>query len=91
MYALALAIVTMTAGAQAQPDTPSRLAELASQARKLQLDGQRSDAIVLYRQILAQDPRSADAHMGMGESLDLDGKFSGGPTAHSERHRALAR
>ena len=76
MYALALAIVTMTAGAQAQPDTPSRLAELASQARKLQLDGQRSDAIVLYRQILAQDPRSADAHMGMGESLDLEGKFS---------------
>lgn len=66
----------MTAAAQAQPDPPSRLAELASQARKLQLNGQRSDAIVLYRQILSQDPRNADAHIGMGESLDLEGQFS---------------
>ena len=76
IYTLALAIVTMTAGAQAQPDPPSRLAELAGQARKLQDNGQRSEAIVLYRQILAQDPRSADAHIGLGESLDLEGKFS---------------
>lgn len=76
MLALALVTLTITAGAQAQPETPSRLAELATQARKLQTDGQRRAALALYRQILSQDPRNAAAHLGMGESLDLEGQFS---------------
>jgi tetratricopeptide (TPR) repeat protein len=78
IYVLALALVTSTpiAQAQAQPETPSRLAELAAEARRLQTGGQRNEALALYRQILSQDPRHAEAHLGMGESLDLEGKFS---------------
>lgn len=73
---LALVMLTIAAETQAQPDTPSRLAELATQAWKLQTDGQRNAALALYRQILSQDPRNAPAHIGMGESLDLEGQFS---------------
>jgi tetratricopeptide (TPR) repeat protein len=88
IYMLALALVTLTTspGAQAQPETPARLAEMATQAHKLQIDGQRTAAIALYRQILSQDPRSAAAHLGMGEALDLDGRF---PEARQHLQKAI--
>ena len=76
IFALALAASTMAPQAQVQPDTAPALAELATQARKLQIDGQRSAALALYRKILSRDPRNADAHLGMGESLDLEGQFA---------------
>jgi tetratricopeptide (TPR) repeat protein len=76
IFALALAASTMAPQAQVQPDPAPALAELATQARKLQIDGQRSAAIALYRKILARDSRHAAAHLGMGESLDLEGQFA---------------
>jgi tetratricopeptide (TPR) repeat protein len=88
IYMLALALVTLTISpeAQAQPETPSKLAEMATQARKLQIDGQRTAAIALYRQILSQDPRNAAAHLGMGESLDLEGRL---PEARQHLQKAI--
>ena len=85
MHMLALAFLTATI-AQIQPETASTVAELATRAQKLQNDGQRRDALALYRQILSQDPRNADAHLGMGESLDLEGRF---PEARQHLQKAI--
>jgi len=76
MHLLTLATLTMAAMTQAPAGAPSKVGELVAEAQKRQSEGQRTGAIALYRQILAQDPRNAAAHRGIGESLDLEGQFS---------------
>jgi tetratricopeptide (TPR) repeat protein len=78
MHTLALALLTLTIAAQTQAprEPPSAEPSLAARARTLQNDGQRSAALALYRQILAEEPRNAAAHVGIGETLDLEGQFS---------------
>jgi tetratricopeptide (TPR) repeat protein len=76
MPTLVLSALTLTVAAQAQPPSAPRPAasELAARARQLQMDGQRSAAIAMYRQVLAENPRHAAAHIGIGQSLDLEGR-----------------
>ena len=75
--ALALAAVLALASAAScgpagEPEPP---ADLIGQARQLDLDGRQDAAIALYRQVLAQDPGSYDAHNGLGRALDLSGRY----------------
>jgi tetratricopeptide (TPR) repeat protein len=49
--------------------------QLVSEARKLDLDGQQAESIALYRQALASDSNSFDAHYGIARALDLAGSY----------------
>jgi tetratricopeptide (TPR) repeat protein len=50
-------------------------ADLVSQARQLDLDGQQDAAIVLYQEALESDPDAYDAHYGLARALDLAGRY----------------
>ena len=47
-----------------------------AQAFRLDNSGRRDEAIALYRQVLARDSRSYDAHYGIARALDLKGNYS---------------
>jgi tetratricopeptide (TPR) repeat protein len=49
--------------------------QLVSEARKLDLGGQQAASIALYRQALASDSNSFDAHYGIARALDLAGSY----------------
>jgi tetratricopeptide (TPR) repeat protein len=51
-------------------------ADLISQAKRLDAQGQQTAAIALYRQALTKAPKSFDAHYGLARALDLDGDYS---------------
>ena len=46
-----------------------------AQASRLDNSGQRDAAIALYRQVLARNARSYDAHYGIARALDLKGNY----------------
>jgi tetratricopeptide (TPR) repeat protein len=48
----------------------------AARAFRLDNTGHQDEAIVLYRQVLARDPRSYDAHYGIARALDLTGNYT---------------
>jgi tetratricopeptide (TPR) repeat protein len=48
----------------------------AARAFRLDNTGHQDEAIVLYRQVLARDARSYDAHYGIARALDLNGTYS---------------
>lgn len=57
----------------------------AARAFRLDNSGQRDEAIALYRQVLARDARSYDAHYGIARALDLKGNY-----AEAREHFATA-
>jgi tetratricopeptide (TPR) repeat protein len=94
MRARALLLLALAAGAVAcgwsrgtagSPPTAS----LVSQARQLDLEGKQDEAIALFRQALARDPDSFDAHYGVARALDLTGDY-GLARQHFARAIALA-
>ena len=48
----------------------------AARAFRLDNNGQHDEAIALYRQVLARDARSYDAHYGIARALDLKGNYT---------------
>jgi tetratricopeptide (TPR) repeat protein len=55
---------------------PGSAAALAEQADKLSNEGKQDEALALYRQALEKSPDSYEAHLGMGEALDLKGDYA---------------
>jgi tetratricopeptide (TPR) repeat protein len=62
-------------GRQEPPATAPPIADLVSQANRLGVDGKEDEAIALFEQVLARDPRSYGAHYGIGRALDLVGRY----------------
>lgn len=48
----------------------------AARAFRLDNNGQHDEAIALYRQVLAKDTRSYEAHYGIARALDLNGNYA---------------
>ena len=48
----------------------------AARAFRLDTNGQHDEAIALYRQVLAKDSRSYEAHYGIARALDLTGNYT---------------
>jgi tetratricopeptide (TPR) repeat protein len=71
------AVACVLVGGIACGPTPDRAgpADLVSQARQLDLDGQQEAAAALYEQVLDEDPDSYEAHYGLGRALDLAGHY----------------
>jgi len=67
--ALAVAIVLASSPVSAQSSVLSR-------ALRLDNSGQHDEAIALYRQVLAKDARSYEAHYGIARALDLKGSYA---------------
>jgi tetratricopeptide (TPR) repeat protein len=67
---VAVALVTLVA--------PEALAQSEVLSRALRLDnsGQQDEAIALYRQVLARNPKSYEAHYGIARALDLKGSYA---------------
>jgi tetratricopeptide (TPR) repeat protein len=63
-----------------QPQKPAPAADsvvnLLLQADKLNNQGKQDEAISRYRQALEKSPDSYEAHMGIGEALDLKGDYA---------------
>jgi tetratricopeptide (TPR) repeat protein len=74
--------------AQTAPAQPADAASLASRARRLQVNGQLDEAAALYTQALAVDPELFDAHLGLGYTLDLQGRYE---PAREHLRKALSR
>ena len=55
---------------------PGSPADLEQRADKLSHEGKQDDALSLYRQALDKDSDSYEAHLGMGEVLDLQGDYA---------------
>jgi tetratricopeptide (TPR) repeat protein len=51
-------------------------ASVLSRALRLDNSGQHGDAIALYRQVLASNARSYEAHYGIARALDLEGNYA---------------
>jgi tetratricopeptide (TPR) repeat protein len=82
---LVIAVAVTTGGAPTCAQAPQDPLDLVAQARRLDLAGKQDAAIALYRQALAGDPDSFDAHYGIGRALDLKGDY-----AEARRHFAKA-
>jgi tetratricopeptide (TPR) repeat protein len=74
MLTLALLVAAGTAACRPAPEPPPA-ADLISQARQLDLDGQQDAAIALYEDVLEENPDSYEAHYGLGRALDLAGRY----------------
>lgn len=74
LHAFVLA-VAVAGSAEAQPTPPADAASMASRARRLQVNGQYDEAAALYTQALAVDPELFEAHLGLGYTLDLQGRY----------------
>jgi tetratricopeptide (TPR) repeat protein len=73
---LALALSTAVGCAPRKTPAPdASVSQFVGQARKLDLEGQQTAAIALYRQALARQSDSFDAHYGIGRALDLAGSY----------------
>jgi tetratricopeptide (TPR) repeat protein len=79
--ALTLLTVMMAAAAYGQQTGGTGLGGLLDQARKLEDDGRRNDALAGYRQILDKDPGNVGAQLGIGRVLDIEGQY-----AEARRH-----
>jgi tetratricopeptide (TPR) repeat protein len=55
---------------------PGSAADLVQQADKLSSQGKQDEALALYRQALEKSPDSYEAHLGIGEALDLKGDYA---------------
>src|SRR5579871_4980043 len=55
---------------------PGSPADLAQRADKLSHEGKQDEALSLYRQALEKNSDSYEAHLGMGEVLDLQGNYA---------------
>jgi tetratricopeptide (TPR) repeat protein len=77
---IVLPFVLVALGAAQQPNKPApahgSAADLSQQADKLSNQGKQDEALALYRQALAKSPDSYEAHLGMGEALDLKGDYA---------------
>lgn len=71
----AMLFVSGCGSARESPSVDTDVRQLVSQARKLDLDGKQDAAIPVYREALAQQPRSFDAHYGLARALDLAGQY----------------
>jgi len=58
------------------PPTVLAQSEILSRALRLDNSGQQDAAIALYRQVLARNPKSYDAHYGIARALDLKGNYA---------------
>jgi tetratricopeptide (TPR) repeat protein len=73
---MTLAAIASTCGGTRQaPPADDAASRMIAEARKLDLDGKQSAAIALFRQALARQPDSFDAHYGLGRALDLTGAY----------------
>jgi len=61
--------------APAKPVAPGSAAYLAQQGEKLSRDGKQDDALALFGKALDKSPGMYEAHLGMGEALDLKGDY----------------
>src|SRR5688572_21983693 len=75
---LTLALIAFATIASAQPPDP---AELIKQGRTLVNEGKYDEGAKLLQQALAANPKSFEAHLGLGSLLDLQGKY-----AEARRH-----
>lgn len=80
MSAIALPLALALSAAAQQPTKPApapgSAADLAQQGDKLSNQGKQDEAIALYRQAIEKSPDSYEAHLGMGEALDLKGEYA---------------
>lgn len=60
----------------APAQTSADPADLVKQARKLNNEGKQDEAIALYRQAIQANPNLAEAYLGAGVALDLQGQYS---------------
>jgi tetratricopeptide (TPR) repeat protein len=78
-YTLALTVAAAISSAAAAQPLPQGAAEqppdLVKQGQKLESDGKRTEALALYREALAKNPGSFDAHLAIGQALDLEGQY----------------
>jgi len=75
---------------------------LIKEAQQLGTEGKLAEALALYRQALAADPKLVEAHLGAGRTLDLTGQYDdarrhfataielAGPTAKAQALTAMA-
>ncbi len=73
---LPFVLLALAAAQQPNKPAPGSAADLAQQADKLSNQGKQDEALALYRQALAKSPDSYEAHLGMGEALDLKGDYA---------------
>ena len=75
-YLLSVAFLASTAFCyQAATTTAADPADLVKQGRKLSDEGKHDEALGLFRQALAANPESYDAHLASGITLDLKGQY----------------
>jgi tetratricopeptide (TPR) repeat protein len=87
---LAALLVSVAACSSSTPPAPERsIDDLLIDAHKLDLAGRPDAAATLYRQVLARQPDSYDAHYGLGRVLDLSGDYAAART-HFTRAVELA-
>ena len=73
LFFLPVLLICVLCGAQTS--TPSA-SNLVKQGQKLNSEGKQDDALALYRQALAIDPGSYEAHLASGIALDLKGNYT---------------
>jgi tetratricopeptide (TPR) repeat protein len=77
MFALVSLSSVFAQQPQAKPaPAPGSAADLVQQGDKLSHEGKQDDALALYRQAIEKSPDSYEAHLGMGEALDLKGDYA---------------
>jgi tetratricopeptide (TPR) repeat protein len=73
---LAILLVSVVACSPSAPPAPERsIDDLLIDAYKLDLAGKPDEAAAIYRQALARQADSYDAHYGLGRVLDLSGRY----------------
>lgn len=85
-----LAISTMLIAQTPAPPAAEPLSEsakLVKDAQKLTSDGKLDEALSTYSKAVESSPKDADAHLGMGVVLDLQGNY---PAARKHLSEALA-
>lgn len=78
------AAVAQTPAPQAAQPAPAQH-PFVKEAEQRVTDGKFAEALTLYRQALAADPKLVDAHLGAGRALDLTGQYD-----EARRHFATA-
>jgi tetratricopeptide (TPR) repeat protein len=74
-----LFVLTVTISAAALPgaavQSQTTESEIVQQARKLESSSPK-EALALYRQAVQKNPKEAEAHLGIGRLLDIDGDYA---------------
>jgi len=72
-------LATISVAQQPAPSkapAPGSPADLVQQGEKLSREGKQDEALALYRQAIDKAPRLYEAHLAMGQALDLKGEYA---------------